>query len=545
MTSKLAIHLQAHPAWASNTRAAWIKVMDPPADNRWPGKRIIGRVYMPDGESNALVAQGAAGADAWFAFCQPTFARAPYIRIWEGPNEPQPVADLAFCRQLAAFTERLAQLMHGAGLQLVGGNLSEGNPGGDDAQRRARFQAIARGLAHCDYWSQHCYWVLNYPSPEAGMNEWHAFRYRLNVGYAREAGITLPPLLITECGVDGGVVGIQGRRGWRTLCNGPADYLAQLAAFDAELARDPYVLAATIFTAGPMGWEDFEVTEELSAMLNAHIDNSGGPYLADGSTPPTPPTPPQPGPGPSEQVRVYDKSGMPQTWEWLRAKYNVELLRATTGPAFLLSEVRETEGPSVVIVKLQNEAGLPISNTLIALSWPDAPEDLTVPAAQVFKSVWRPRAAVQVSDGGGQTGFGLGTGSYYDPRVSGGPHVVWVLHDQFESDGFAGLGMLPGTNHMGPLRLTFTLRNLAPVYGDLPAALRGEAERNDVLSVNPHAALCRAGAARNLWPTCDEFEVTWDNVVYVAQRFRNPRNDDIHVLYCVRGDWGNIRVLSY
>lgn len=279
MSSKLSLHLQAHPNWAdgNSSFARWIKVIDPPSDNRWPDKQIIGRVYMPDNDSNVLVAQGASGADEWFRFCQPTFARAPYIRIWEAPNEPQPVADLAFCRQLRAFTIRLAELMHGIGLQLVGGNLSEGNPGGDEAQRRACFVEIAHGLAACDYWSQHCYWVLDYPHSEAGMNDWHALRYRMNVRYAAEAGIVLPPLLITECGVDGGVVG-RPKKGWRTFCRSKEHYMEQLAAFDACLANDPYVLTATVFTAGPMGWDDFEVDEELKNMINRHITSSGGSY---------------------------------------------------------------------------------------------------------------------------------------------------------------------------------------------------------------------------------------------------------------------------
>jgi hypothetical protein len=279
MSSKLSLHLQAHPNWAdgNGSQARWIKVMDPPSENRWPGKQIIGRVYMPDNDSHRLVAQGVSGAETWFRFCQPTFARAPYIRIWEGPNEPQPVADLGFCRKLSEFTIRLAELMHGAGLQLVGGNLSEGNPGGDEAQRRACFVEIARGLAHCDYWSQHCYWVLDYPHPESGMNDWHAFRYRMNVRYANEAGIRLPPLLITECGVDGGVVAMP-KRGWRTFCRDRAHYMQQLAMFDAELAKDPYVLTANIFTAGPMGWEDFDVTREMNDMINAHIQAQGGSY---------------------------------------------------------------------------------------------------------------------------------------------------------------------------------------------------------------------------------------------------------------------------
>lgn len=289
MTSKLALHLQGHPNFADGdgSAARWIKIMDPPTENRWPGKQVIGRVYMPDNDSNMLVARGAAGAEEWFRFCQPSFVRAPYIQVWEGPNEPQPVADLNFCRQLAEFTRRLAELMHGAGLQLIGGNLSEGNPGGNDVERRERFVAIANGLQYCDYWSQHCYWVLDHPHPEAGMTEWHALRYRMNVRYAIEAGITLPPLVVTECGVDGGVIG-QPKNGWRTYCGSEQKYMEQLAAFDAELAKDSYVYTATVFTAGPMGWAGFEVTKELNDLINLHIRNQGGSYMP--STPTTPTT---------------------------------------------------------------------------------------------------------------------------------------------------------------------------------------------------------------------------------------------------------------
>ena len=58
------------------------------------------------------------------------------------------------------------------------------------------------------------------------------------------------------------------------------------AAFDAELANDPCVLAATVFTAGPMGWEDFEVDREMNDMINAHIQAQGGSYApAAPSTP--------------------------------------------------------------------------------------------------------------------------------------------------------------------------------------------------------------------------------------------------------------------
>lgn len=282
MTSKLALHFQQLPGWAGNTAARWVKVIDPPSENRWSGRLVIGRAYMPDEDSNRLVSQGAAGAEVWFRFLQPYVARAPYVHAWEGPNEPQPVADLAFATALGQFTKRLAELMHAAGLKVVGGCLSEGNPGGDEAQAKACYVAIAKGLAACDYEGFHCYWVMGYSHPEAGMNDWHAFRYRRNRRYATEAGITLPPLLITECGVDGGVVALP-KRGWKTFAPTKGVYMEQLRQFDAGLAADPYVLCATVFTSGPTGdWSDFEVDEELAGMIDQHIASQGGPYMAAG-----------------------------------------------------------------------------------------------------------------------------------------------------------------------------------------------------------------------------------------------------------------------
>lgn len=80
---------------------------------------------------------------------------------------------------------------------------------------------------------------------------------------------------------------------------------------------------------------------------------------------------------------------------------------------------------------------------------------------------------------------------------------------------------------------------------DLHAALRVAAEAHDLLAVYPDAALCKAGAARGLWPTSNEFTVRHDGVEYVAQRFRDPRSDRVTVLYCALGEWDVVRELSW
>ena len=81
--------------------------------------------------------------------------------------------------------------------------------------------------------------------------------------------------------------------------------------------------------------------------------------------------------------------------------------------------------------------------------------------------------------------------------------------------------------------------------GDLAATLRAAAEAGDVLRVNPHAALCRAGAARGLWPTSNEFAVGLAGLTYIGQRFRDPANDQVYVLYCLAGAWNAVYELQY
>ena len=46
---------------------------------------------------------------------------------------------------------------------------------------------------------------------------------------------------------------------------------------------------------------------------------------------------------------------------------------------------------------------------------------------------------------------------------------MWVLSPSLKSDGLAGVGMLGGTNHEGPLSLTFQITNGDPVTPEPPA----------------------------------------------------------------------------
>jgi len=84
------------------------------------------------------------------------------------------------------------------------------------------------------------------------------------------------PLVVTEAGVDGGVLVAQkaGLGGWQDFEeSGPegslAGYIEQLSWYDDELRRDPYVIGFAVFNAGDASgrWGSFDVTADLGAIL--------------------------------------------------------------------------------------------------------------------------------------------------------------------------------------------------------------------------------------------------------------------------------------
>lgn len=159
--------------------------------------------------------------------------------------------------------------------------------------------------------------------------------------------------------------------------------------------------------------------------------------------------------------QIFDKDGLLRDWGWLRLKYgNVQFLDAGMGAKFKLARIDETEGPAVLKARVMDRQGTPQGGQPVANHWPDA----TLPslANSGLQTLWRDRAAHQNTDGAGFTGFGLGTGSYIRDLAEGGPHTVWVLSPTLPSDGVSGLGMLGGTNHAGPLFLTFQIGNEQP-----------------------------------------------------------------------------------
>jgi hypothetical protein len=164
-------------------------------------------------------------------------------------------------------------------------------------------------------------------------------------------------------------------------------------------------------------------------------------------------------------MQVFDKHGQQRDWTWLRSTFgNVRFLDAGNVDKFALAEVRVTEGPAVIHVTVLGEGGQAHPGQPVANHWPD--DNLPDLRNGGVQTLWQDRALFQNTDGGGVTGFGLGGGSYIRNLAEGGPHTIWILSPSLPSDGIAGVGMLGGTNHQGPLRLTFRIVRAGSGNGD-------------------------------------------------------------------------------
>jgi len=261
--SKFAYHRIGTPSWLNELvkqgRFDWLKLLDPPAGHSspFPGPKVIGRIYVPDGEANSLIWLGKRGAEEWYGRVSPKMLAASYVWCWELPNEPQPIENHAFRLELSIFTQRAAELMHADGLKAVVGCFSQGTPELQVADSESTaVQDLAPVFEVGDYLGLHEYGM----SPMQQDAEWHCLRHRFLTAEMRRLGIRIPPILITEAGID-------APRGWKKFCN-EEDYWAQLYWYDRELERDSDVLCFTPFTVGPTpDWDDFEITERLAVRM--------------------------------------------------------------------------------------------------------------------------------------------------------------------------------------------------------------------------------------------------------------------------------------
>ncbi|MFA5053802.1 MAG: hypothetical protein WC565_07075 [Parcubacteria group bacterium] len=258
--SKLNCHWQLRANWMRRVHfsAEYVKMIDPPEDAQdiFPDKKIIGRIYMDDGTEGRYYTRGRLGAADYFERCLPLYRKARGVAIWENVNEPAVIHTTGQRESLDEFTAEWCRLCHAEGLRCVVGNFSERNPAD------GTIAEFVRMLSTGDYLSFHCY-----DAPRLGSHG-YVLRYRQLIAEIRQAGLRVPPVLIGETGIDLGIVGM-GRKGWQKAKGLDwGEYRDELIAYDRELCEDDEVAGAFLFTAAPTkDWRSFGITEKQARDL--------------------------------------------------------------------------------------------------------------------------------------------------------------------------------------------------------------------------------------------------------------------------------------
>lgn len=221
----------------------------------------------------------------------PNYLLNPGVDYWEGWNEPDPDDDM---RWYAAFETERVRLLAQYGLRAAVGGFATGVP--ELSQLYYFLPAIEAAERYGGILSLHEYAAPTldylYGDPLPGYPTYPdrgplALRYRWLYRDILIPRGTVVPLVITEAGIDGIVM--NGQRpgppglGWQDfttywetigLGSGAQAYINQLAWYDSEVRRDPYVLGFTVFTAGAIdAWRSYDVNTILPD-LTAYVLNA-------------------------------------------------------------------------------------------------------------------------------------------------------------------------------------------------------------------------------------------------------------------------------
>lgn len=291
MGSVLSFHMQRILEWVPRlvnaTPVQMVKMVDPPNHRTFrEGIDVIGRAYIPETIERDLILQGMRGAERYAEIHKGFWALRPYVHVWEGPNEPD-VSTLDAVKYWVEFTYRWMRIMHHLGYRVAVGSFSVGCPQGEPDEVRAKWEIIGPILEEAEYLALHEYSASTMQHGQGSL----CLRYRTVAKYLVEMGFHVPPILITECGIDGGVMKpAHPRTGWLTWCSDRQKYLEQLIWYSEEIAKDnaepgpPQVRAATIYNCGYYEpWGNFELDQEMFQMIAQYIianppDTQGGSF---------------------------------------------------------------------------------------------------------------------------------------------------------------------------------------------------------------------------------------------------------------------------
>jgi hypothetical protein len=240
-------------------------------------------------------------------------------------------------------------------------------------------------------------------------------------------------------------------------------------------------------------------------------------------------------------TRVFDIYGQEQTLAWLASRYDGCMIlpaRLNGEPeAWRLQAVFCTTGPAVLKIEARNSRGAAADNQPVVMTYAELgnpnPEldDLTA-----YPNRWSDRGKVHRANSDGVFGFGLGP-------TYGPVYHAWVLSSA-PSDCLTMTGMKGGTEHEGPLHGVWQLEAVEPDHATLHDALLWNGEKNQVIQFNPDAALQKRIFAANFVPNSPEFNLTFGDVAYVAQRAEHLGSGEVRVYYVRRGHWNDVSYVT-
>lgn len=280
---------------------------------------------------------------------------------------------------------------------------------------------------------------------KGGGGYWHCGRWKRAARAIRDIFGKTPKFIITECGVDFGVLGQHGK-GFRSIY--PPDLDASVRSYAGDhslrwykklLDEDVNVFGATIFLeSGGNDWADFDIKGTEVPRFIVQMPDW---------------TPEQPNGGDMD-IKVYDFDHSPfdgpdtpcRDMAWLRSIFgdiqvhDVENRTALQqgDPKLKVAWFDCKVGDTAIIVHVDDQDGNPKSGVIGVFGWPDA-EAHELPR---HWNLWTGNGTVGVpTHPNGDAGLGsYGQGAYYDVETGRGPHFVW-LHS-LPSDMVDGLGML-------------------------------------------------------------------------------------------------------
>jgi hypothetical protein len=238
-----------------------------------PNTLIVGRIWydawqrLGDGDPEDR-------AREWWQNVRQSIEANPAVDYWEGYNEPA-IHDAGLMNWYARFEKERVQILATHGYKTCIGNFSTGMPPVEPDVWQAFYAAIDAALQHGGVLGLHEYsapdmdWLFDYTLGEG----WLTGRYRKVYRQFLIPDDRKIPLIITECGIDGGVMGEAGK-GWRSYQDAD-NYFEQLKWYDSLLREDDYVLGATIFSLEIPGWGDFDIRGRVRELLTDYVRSSG------------------------------------------------------------------------------------------------------------------------------------------------------------------------------------------------------------------------------------------------------------------------------